>query len=472
MITRTLTFFKLIIIASLLLAACGSPSSSTTSTPGVPATGSTSAATTAAGATDAGKTPVAGATAAATTAAGATAAPSGDKVSITLTTWTGADESKELQGVIDKVNAAATDYQIVLQAIPADYYTKLQTMIAGNTAPDLMWLSQEYIANYADSGALMDITSQVGTLTDMPAAKLDDYYPSSLAVSKYNGQLYGLPWIAQPVVLYYNPDLFQKAGVTPPDETWTWDTFKEAAKKLTVKDASGNVTQYGTTFNGWPPIQMFIWQAGGEVISADLKTTPIDSPEAMLGEQFYSDIIFNPDYAVPEAVIKEQGFGEMAKAGKVAMFFGGAADDFDYANSKDPKAAKMVMALVPKGPKDRTTFAWTAITGVSTQSKNPELAVKAMVALTDGIHHWKVLAPRKSLATAEVITASVPGKAGSAAVLLKAAENMRSFNIIPKHADWDTLFYEQFLDPLYHHKGTVAELAAAVKPQLEELLPK
>jgi multiple sugar transport system substrate-binding protein len=161
----------------------------------------------------------------------------------------------------------------------------------------------------------------------------------------------------------------------------------------------------------------------------------------------------------------------MAKAGKVAMFYGGAADDLDYAWQKDPKNAKMVAALVPKGPKDRTTFAWTAITAVSSQTKNPDLAVKAMVALTDGIHHWKVLAPRKSLATADVIAAAVPGKKDSAAVILQAAESMRSFNVIPKHSDWDTVFWEQFQDPLFHKKDTAENLAKAVRPKLEELLP-
>ncbi len=394
-----------------------------------------------------------------------------EKVTITLATWTGAEELNELQAVIDKVNAAATDYQIVLQAVPSDYYTKLQTMISGNTAPDLMWLSQEYVANYAVNGALMDITDQMASLSDMPAANLDDYYPGSLAVANYDGRLYGLPWIAQPVMLYYNPAMFEAAGIDPPDETWTWDTFKTAAKALTLKDASGNVTQYGTSFNGWPPIHMFIWQAGGEVIAPDLNSSPVDSPEAQMGEQFYKDIVYNPEYAVPEAVIAEQGFGEMVKAGKVAMFLGGAADDLDYAYTKDPAVPKLVMALVPKGPKDRTTFAWTAITGVSTQTKNPDLAIKAMVALTDGIHHWKVLAPRKSLATVDVVAASVPGKKDSAEVLLKAAESMRSFNIIPKHSEWDTIFWEQFQDPLYHDKGTVADLSAAVRPTLEELLP-
>ena len=109
---------------------------------------------------------------------------------------------------------------------------------------------------------------------------------ASVDVDEIADRLYGLPWIAQPVILYYNPDAFSKAGINPPDESWTWDTFKDAAKKLTIKDASGNITQYGTAFNGWPPIHMFIWQAGGGVITPDLKSSPIDSPEALQGEQF------------------------------------------------------------------------------------------------------------------------------------------------------------------------------------------
>ncbi len=451
---RTLFVLSIVLVASIALAACA-PAATPAPTSAVPPT----------------TAPPSAPPTSAPTAVPPTQPPPAAKVTITLATWVGQSEGQELQGVIDKVNAAATDFQIVSQPIPSDYYTKVQTMIAGNTAPDLMWLSQEYVANYADNGAIMDITDQVAKLSDMPAAKLDDYYPGSLAVAKYNGKLYGLPWIAQPVMLYYNPDLFQKAGINPPDDTWTWDTFKEAAKKLTVKDASGNVTQYGTSFNGWPPIQMFIWQAGGEVIASDLKSSPVDTPEAMQGEQFYADIIYNPDYAVPEAVIKEQGFGEMAKAGKVAMFYGGAADDLDYAYTVDPKNVKLVMTVVPKGPKDRTTFAWTAITGVSTQTKNPDIAIKAMVALTEGIHHWKVLAPRKSLSTADVIAASVPGKKASAAALLQGALSMRSFNIIPRHSEWDTIFWEQFQDPLFHKKGTVADLAKAVRPKLEALLP-
>jgi multiple sugar transport system substrate-binding protein len=397
---------------------------------------------------------------------GQTAQTGSEKATLRLATWTGVDESKELQAVIDTVNAAATTFTIVLEAQPADYYTKLQTNLAGGTAADLLWLSQEYIAGYAQKGTLLDISDRLAADT-RPAAKLDDYYPSVLQTAQYEGKTYGLPWIAQPVMLYYNPALFTAAGVAPPDESWTWDDFKAAAEKLTIDtDGDGSVDQYGTAFNGWPPIQMFIWQAGGEVISEDKTTSPIDSPEALAGAQFYSDIIYSPTYAAPEDVIKEQGFSELAKNGLVAMFFGGAGDDLDYAHVKDPKFAELKIALVPKGPQNRATFAWTAATSINAATKSPDAAYDALIALTEGIHHWKIVAPRMSLATSEVIVASVPEKQDSAAMILKALPDARSFRIVPRQSDWDKAFYDQFQDPLFHGKGTAADLARLTMPDL------
>ena len=390
-----------------------------------------------------------------------------DKVQIRLATWAGVDEALELQAVVDEVNAAATTFEIVSEPSPADYYTKLQTTLAGGNAADLFWLSQEYVAGYADKEALLDISEYVAGDTESPAAQLDDYFPSVLETAQYDGKTYGLPWISQPVMLYYNPDLFAAAEVDPPDESWTWDTFKEAAAALT--DPEKGV--YGTAFTGWPPIQMFIWQAGGEVISEDLSSSPIDSPEAIEAAEFYASIIYNEEYAPSEATIKEQGFGEMAKAGKVAMFFGGAADDLDYAHTKDPKNAVMKVALVPKGPANRATFAYTASTVISADTENADAAYEALVALTDGIHHWKVVAPRQSLANVDTIVASVPDKAESAAVILEALPDMRALRVIPEQQEWDTVFFERFQDPLFQGEGTAEELAQEARPELEDLLP-
>ena len=391
-------------------------------------------------------------------------APSGDKVQIRLATWAGVDEAKELQAVIDKINAQATTFEIVHEAQPADYYTKIQTNLAGGTAADLLWLSQEFIAGYADIGALLDITDRLNN-DSRPAAMLDDYFPDILQTAQFEGKTFGLPWIAQPVVLYWNPKLFQDAGVEPPNDDWTWDDFKAAAEKLTQPDQG----LYGTAFNGWPPIQMFIWQAGGEVVSQDMTNSPIDTPEALTGAKFYADIIYNPKYAAPENVIREQGFGELAKNGKVAMFFGGAADDLDYAHTNDPQFAEMRVALVPKGPANRATFAWTASTVINAGTKNPDQAYDALVELTEGIHHWKIVAPRQSLANVETIAASVPLKQASAETIVKAMPDARSFRIIPRQSEWDTTFYEQFQDPLFHQKGTAEDLAQQAKTQLDAL---
>jgi len=392
------------------------------------------------------------------------------KVKIRLATWAGVEEAKELQAVIDKVNAAATTYEIVHEPQPADYYTKIQTNLAGGTAADLIWLSQEFIAGYADKGVLLDISDYLKNDT-RPAAQLDDYFADILQTAQYKGRTYGLPWIAQPVVLYYNPKMFAEAGVEPPNENWTWDDFKAAAEKLTRDiDGDGKPDQWGTAFNGWPPIHMFIWQAGGEVISADRTQSPIDTPEALAGAQFYKDIIYNPKYAAPQEVIKEQGFSELAKNGKVAMFFGGAADDLDYAHTKDARFAEMKVALVPKGPKSRATFAWTASTVINAATKNPKAAYDALVDLTEGIHRWKIVAPRKSLASAEVIAASVPQKKASAEVILKALADARAFRIVPRHSEWDSIFWEKFQDLLFQGKGTAAELAKQARPELEATL--
>lgn len=414
-----------------------------------------------------------GAPAATTQSPAATGAPApAAKVQVRLATWTGVEEAKELQAVIDKINAVATTYQIVHEPQPADYYTKLQTNLAGGTAADLIWLSQENITGYADKGVLLDITSFLKA-DKRPAAQLDDYFPDVLQTAQHNGKTYGLPWIAQPVMLYYNPAMFAAADVQPPTATWTWDDFKAAAAKLT-KDTTGDgkLDQWGTAFNGWPPIQMFIWQAGGEVISADRLTSPIDSAEALAGALFYKEIIYNPMYAASQDVIKEQGFGELAKNGKVAMFFGGAGDDLDYAHSKDARFAEMKVSLVPNGPKNRATFAWTASTVINAGTKNPQAAYDALVDLTEGIQHWKIVAPRKSLATADVIAASVPLKKDSAATILLAMPDARSFRNVPRQSEWDTSFFEAFQDPLFQDKDTAANLAKSARVELEKMLVK
>jgi multiple sugar transport system substrate-binding protein len=141
-----------------------------------------------------------------------------EKVTIRITTWAGVEESAELQEVIDEVNAQVDHFQIVHEPAPDDYYTKVQTALAGGTSADLIWLSQEWIAGMADQGALLDITDylQADDPSVHPAGDLDDYFADVIKTAMYQGRYYGLPWIAQPVVMYYNTVLFDAAGLDYP----------------------------------------------------------------------------------------------------------------------------------------------------------------------------------------------------------------------------------------------------------------
>jgi multiple sugar transport system substrate-binding protein len=157
--------------------------------------------------------------------------PAGEKVKFRLTTWAGEDESKELQEIVlDKINASQSEYEIVHEPAPADYYTKLQTGLAGGTGADFMWLSQEYVAGYASRGALLDLTDLLKGI-DTPTAKVDRYFPDVIKTAIYQDKVYGLPWISQPVVLYYNPKLFDAASIPYPTTRGTGPSSRRPPRR-------------------------------------------------------------------------------------------------------------------------------------------------------------------------------------------------------------------------------------------------
>jgi multiple sugar transport system substrate-binding protein len=384
-------------------------------------------------------------------------------VTIRMTTWAGVDESAELQKIIDKINDGNTAFQIVHEPQPADYYTQIQTQLAGGTAADLMWLDQDHISLAAD-GSFLPLTDCVANAPKGSAGDVSDYYPGIIQTAYQNDVLYGLPWIAQPVVVYYNKALFDAAGLDYPAKGWTWDDFLADAKALTHDD------QYGTTANGWPPPQIFAWQAGGDFISSDLTTSPIDSPEALEGINFYLSFAYNPEMAPSSETITEQGFDTMFKAGKVAMFMGGAADDLDRQPNLD-----VGVAPVPANPKtgNDITYAWTASTLVNAATQHPEEACQALLAVTEGIQSWKIVSPRISQGTVEHLVASEPRKEKNAEAIMAAASNMRALTIIPQYLKWNDVLWSEYLGPLLNKQTDLspADLAAEVRPDLEQYLP-
>lgn len=393
-----------------------------------------------------------------------------EPVTITMSTWAGVEEAAELQEILDEINASQDQYQIVHEPIPADYYTVVKTQLAApGTGADLYWMDQNNMALKSE-GVFMDLSDCLADSEAGTAGDVSDYYPGILAVNEYEDGVYGLPWIAQPVVLYYNKDLFDAAGVEYPESGWNWDDFVEKAKALTLDtDDDGEIDQWGFTNNSWPPPFIFIWQAGGELINEDFTEAPIDSPQFVEGFEFYLSTAYNPEMSPSRETIAEQGFGEMFKAGRIAMFMGGAADDLDRV-----EGVNTGVVPVPVHPETGigTTFAWNASTVVNASTDNPELACDALVAVTEGIHNWKIVSPRISQATVEHLVSSEPRKEVSAEAIVEAAGDMRALPIFGNYAEFDTVFWSEFWGPLINDETdlSVAELAEEVRPELEDTL--
>jgi len=398
------------------------------------------------------------------------------KVTIRLSTWAGADEAKELQAILDKLNSQSNEYEIVQDSNPADYDTRITTQLAGSSGPDLFWVSAQRAAQFASKNVMLDITQRLAQ-SNKPVANISDYYETSLSPFKYKDSIYGLPWIEQPVVLYINKDLFDKTGVSYPDSSWNWDKFLDAAKKLTIdkngKNASDasfdkeNVTQWGFTLNGWPPVQIFVWQNGGDVISEDFSNSPIDSPEAEAAFKFYADLVNSP--MVPsQQIIKDRGFDTMFKNQQVAMFMGGAADSLD--TKVDFKCGVYELPCGPTGIK--ATLGDVLGMGINAKTKNADVAFEAFLDLTDAIHQWKVMPPRKSMANIDMMKKLHPDRADALQAIINSMEYARTYRYFENYPDWDNIFSTQLMDPIINSHADPSVLIPKVKPQLDAILKK
>ncbi len=264
-----------------------------------------------------------------TPAAAPTAAPSESAAPVKLTYFTfsaAPDHLKDLDTIIKAFQAAHPNVTIEVQTASYDeYWTKLQTSIAGGAAPDTFELNYENFVSYSSAGSLLDLTP----LSQADANfKADVYYPRAYAVFQADGKQYGLPETFSDVLLAYNKDLFDKAGVSYPTADWTWGDELAAAEKLTDPSAG--------TWGDYQPIQFFefykvLAQAGGSFFNADKTQATFNDAK---GVEAASWII---DKVTKQKVMPANAFGPdedtaLFKAGKLAMWHTGI---WQFAGLKD-----------------------------------------------------------------------------------------------------------------------------------------
>lgn len=222
------------------------------------------------------------------------------------------DYLEELDATIAAFEATNPDIKVEYETAGFnDYFTKLQTMVAAGTAPDAFELNYENFVTYAEKGALADLTPLLAADSGFDPSI---YNAQALAAFTHDGKQYGLVESFSNVVLFYNKDLFDAAGVAYPTADWTWDDELTAAQALTKDGVWGD----------FAPIQFWefyktIAQNGGSILSDDKTTVTIDSPENVETLTWMVDKIATHKVTPSDIDMAGQSDGDLFKAGKIAM---------------------------------------------------------------------------------------------------------------------------------------------------------
>jgi len=176
---------------------------------------------------------------------------------------------KVIDGWVQAFTAANPGLKIDYQPASQDYNTKIQTLFAAGTPPDVYRYLQEItpIITVAQKNLHLQLDDYVAR----DNYDLSDFRPDSIALYTWEDKLYALPRDYGNQNVYYNVDLFEAAGVPLPpsdwaDTSWTFATFLEAAKALTKKEGE-RTTQWGFLINrAQRPWASWLYSNGGALV--------------------------------------------------------------------------------------------------------------------------------------------------------------------------------------------------------------
>jgi multiple sugar transport system substrate-binding protein len=172
-----------------------------------------------------------------------------------------------------------------------DLIARLSTAFAGGAPPDLFLMIYRFYGQFAVKGVLESLQPYLDSSDVFHA---DEFYAQAMEAFQVDGEQICMPQNISSLVVYYNKDLFDEAGLSYPDEGWTWADFLRMAKALTVDvDGDGVTDRYGV---GMDPevirLAPFIWSSGAELVDDETDPTrfAVDTPTAIQAMQDFFDL--------------------------------------------------------------------------------------------------------------------------------------------------------------------------------------
>ncbi len=271
-------------------------------------------------------------------------------------------------------------------------WSKITAAAASGQGPDLLELGTTWVAAISSMNALEPLTIQ--QQNEVGGAKA--FFPAVWGTThRYDdSKIYALPWYADARAAFYRSDVFKKAGVNPKEAFTNWGSFKQAMQKINGQVIDGKkIAALGYPGkNDWNVVHNlapWIWNAGGDLLTADKQHSAINSPESLQAVSYYTS--FAAEGLMPTSALEkdssqiEAGFFN----GQYAVIFSGP---WILRQLSTPKAKGGQMESVaahnfgvesyPAGLKGSQTFFSGSDLAIMKSSKNKAEAWKLLAYLT------------------------------------------------------------------------------------------
>ncbi|GGG25688.1 ABC transporter substrate-binding protein [Paenibacillus abyssi] len=255
---------------------------------------------------------------ASTEANGGKEAAKGEKVKIKWATWGNPGELTRFQEFTKDFNERHPNIEAELIPIPGEYDQKILTQLTGGTAPDIFYAGDGFVSKLIENNSIEELTP----LMQAPDSiiKDEDFFPGLWGAAKKDGKIYGVTVDNNPMVLWYNKQVLQEAGITEmPAELqkrgeWTWEAFKNMATKIRETGKYGYVLD-----NWWGHTQSWVTSNGGKVYDENGNYIGWTDPKSKEAFQFLYDNIKEKNITFAGTLPKGQGSDAMFMSNQVGF---------------------------------------------------------------------------------------------------------------------------------------------------------
>jgi len=361
-----------------------------------------------------------------------------------------------------------------------DFDTKMQTMIAAGTPPDVWshWGPSGF-ADYVIRGLAADLTPYI----EKDNYDLSDFIPEVLDIYTLEGKVYGLPMLTTGSFIYYNKDLFDAAGVEYPptdwdDTSWTYDAFVDMCGQLNNDTGDPETMSFGCNLGFWPN-DAYAWMYGQDLYPDSAYQTGfadeayLDSEAAVKGFQARQDLVWELNYMPDPAQTDAMGGGDIFMNEKVAMHLTGGWGWWNY-NDVD---FNWGVAALPYGGPNRKCVVFTDPWMMSAKTDHPDEAwefLKYLVSAEAQVDYMQVTStPPVRTSLAEDWYKQFPTMTPEEVKELHLGA-LRHGRESPNHllVRFDQLnqVVGAALDPIFNNEAKAADVLPDANAQLEEAL--